>query len=363
MQECLSASAGSLRAAKVLYPDFRNGVAHHLLLALCGNPEGLPRWTLDHMGGVEGTVRKAKAVWDRTCTEIERSRPELLVLSSEYLIHENVNATRARLAALLSEFSTDITPVVYIRHPVDHYRSRVQQWLKHRDRPCQPVTGGIRTALLDTEAAFSRRPEVVAFDRKSLHGGDIIEDFATRFLAPWVKPSDLPRTQSNVGLSAEALVLMAQMRAELGGSYEASRIVVKMIRHLETLDAIDPPERSLTLLPEVAEAALRSATSIRWLVETGQLQLSNLDISQIDGTPPPEWMQKAPPETLFLHDGARLERLRSAMDLIRAEEKSGKRPMKKTQPSALASGKAPKASFRDQLMRYLLAKLAAYTRT
>ncbi len=362
LQESLHAASGSLSAAKVLYPGFCDGVAHHLLLALYGDQKVLPPWTHERLGGIDGTVRKAKSVWAKTCVEIERSRPELLVLSSEYLINDNVSATRAKLGAHLAEFSTDITPVVYIRHPVDHFRSQLQQWLKHRNGPCLPLGGGIKASILDTEAAFSRRPQIVAFDRQSLHGGDVIEDFATRFLAPWVQPSDLPRIQTNVGLSAEALVLMVQMRAELGGTYEAACQVSRLVGHLEALDRSDPPEQPLTLLPEVAQAALRSATGIRWLVDTGQVQLSNLDIDKIDGAPPPEWMQKAPAETLFLHDADRLKRLRSAVDQILAQEKIGKHPIKRMRTLAPSTGRTPKASIRGRLMQRLLVKLAALQR-
>jgi hypothetical protein len=83
---------------------------------------------------------------------------------------------------------------------------------------------------------------------------------------------------------------------------------------LRQLDAADPPDLPFTLLPEVAEAALRSASSYRWLAETGQLVIPGLDIDRIDGTQPPDWMMSAPPTALFRHDPARLDRLTRAVD-------------------------------------------------
>ncbi|NJS40085.1 MAG: hypothetical protein HC783_14930 [Rhodobacteraceae bacterium] len=216
LQESFSAAAKNLRTARVLYPNFNGGVAHHLLLAKFGNPEHLPRWTHDRFGGMDGTVLAGQTAWNQTLTEIDRLRPDVLVLSSKYLISHDVDQCRKNLSKSLAPLSADITPVIYVRHPVDHYRSRLQQWLKHRSGVCLPIRQGLRAGIEHTEAVFSRRPEILAFDRKTLHGGDIVEDFATRFLAPWVTPQDLPRIESNVSLSAEALVLMTQLRAELG---------------------------------------------------------------------------------------------------------------------------------------------------
>ncbi|NJS40086.1 MAG: hypothetical protein HC783_14935 [Rhodobacteraceae bacterium] len=118
----------------------------------------------------------------------------------------------------------------------------------------------------------------------------------------------------------------------------------------------------MTLLPEVAEAALRMATSIRWLVETGQVQFANLDTSKIDDAPVPDWMQTAPPETLFLHDPERLKRMRSAIDEIRAKERAAKRRPKGLRTAAEPSVNSPKGRLRDRLLHRLLAKLSALQR-
>jgi hypothetical protein len=255
----------------------------------------------------------------------------------------------------LSALSADITPIIYIRHPVDFYRACLQQQLKSNNRCYPPKSPNLQRSIVESEAAFSRRPQLVAFDRQKLLGGDIIEDFTTRFLAPWVKPADMPRFQSNVGLSAEALVLMARLRAEAGNNYEASRHVARLTPRLEALDRKDPPAQSLTLLPDVAAAALRSATSYRWLAETGQLEIPGLDVGKIDGAPVPEWMQTAPPETLFLHDPARLARLRRRIEAHNPEFK----------PAALRKNglgmplAEPKPRLRDLLLRFLQQKLAS----
>jgi len=379
LQKSLNASFEMLRARKVLYPQFGRGFdAHHLLVALIGKPNLLPSWTRDKLGGAESAIEAAKVAWATACVELRRSRPELMVLSSEYLIHETDGMAKASLSAVLAKLSDDVTPVVYVRHPVDHYRARLQQRLKTNSQILPPLNRDVKGSLLDTEAAFGRAPELVAFDRKGLHGGDIVEDFATRFLDPWVKADDLPRFKTNVGLSAEALVLMIRLRAEGGDTYETSRRVARLIPRLEALDQSDPPAQTLTLLPEVAEAALRGATGHRWLAETGRLQIPGLDVDKIDGTLPPDWMNTAPPESLFFHDPERLKRLQASIEHFLSEPAPGKQPKKPAQkpaePQALRTPlkaptppkptpkplATPAPRIRDLLLRFLLRKLASW---
>jgi hypothetical protein len=280
----------------------------------------------------------AGRVWDAVCAEVRRQRPEVLVLSSEYLLYGTEASHKVRLAKLLRELSDDIVPVIYVRHPVELYRSLLQQFLKHRDGPYPPKTEPLKPQILATEAAFGRRPELVAFDRSVLHQGDIVWDFATRFLAGQVDPASLPSLNENVGLSAEALILLVRLRAGAGARHGTAHRAAGLVRTLRALDQGDPPEKSMSLLPEVAEAALRSAIGYRWLSETGQLHIPRLDIDQIDGAAPPPWMETAQAETLFFHDPERLERLGRAMDrqLTNAARPSG----------------------RDRVLRFLLGKPA-----
>lgn len=223
--------------------------------------------------------------------------------------------------------------------------------MKQRDRPFPPWDLQLKQAILDTEGACGQPAHLVTLDRKTLHGEDVIKDFATRFLAPHVGPEDLPPVRKNVGLSAWALVLMSHIRAEKGGTYEVSRQVVRLIRLLESLDRSDPPSQPFTLRPEVAEMALRTARGHRCLVETGRLQIPGLDLDRIDGAPVPEWMRIAAPSSLLLHDSDRLKRLRDAVkrhQLQLAKRRTGLNPSEK-----------PKLRIQDLLLRFLLGKLAS----
>lgn len=315
LQESLHTASDRLRSKGVFYPRFSDkAVAHHLLLPLCDYHLSLPGWSLQDQGGPEVVSQKARAAWNETCAEIRQDRPEVLILSSEFLNYRIEGDVKARLAGLLSELSGDITPILYVRNPVDHYRARLQQWLKQRSGPMPPKRLPLREAILLNDAVFPDPIQLIAFDRSTLHGGDIVQDFSTRFLAPWVGATELPTIQANVGLSAEALMLMVRLRAEGGNTEDTARRVTRLIPFFEKFDRDHPPASPLTLFPEVAEAALRKSTCYRWLAETGRLHIPGLDVAKIDGAAVPDWLMKAPPETLFPHDPDRLDHLRQSFE-------------------------------------------------
>ncbi|MCX7286554.1 MAG: hypothetical protein NTW20_03065 [Rhodobacterales bacterium] len=356
LQHSLHASSDRLRESGVFYPQFGNKtIAHHLLLLLHQSPSQMSPFFLQRNGGPKEAVDRANAAWEMVRREVQRRRPEVLVLSSELLILPEDPSIKARIADQLSELSGDIVPILYVRHPVQHFRSNLQQLLKVSNQPVHPHKAQIKDAILETEAIFSNPLQLVAFDRSVLHGGDVVADFATRFLSPWIKPSDLPEFQSNVSLSAEALVFMAQRRREGGNTDEISHKVSLMTQYLRKLDREDPPSKPMELYPEAAEAALRSAVSHRWLSETGRLQIPGLDVSKIDGAPLPDWMVTAAPDTLFPHDPARLDRLRAAIEAVEKKHRSGMWPWTRpTDPWA-----DPKPRKRDLLLRFLQRKLAS----
>jgi hypothetical protein len=120
-----------MRARNVLCPRFGGkAIAHHLLLPLCGDPANLPAWSLENLGGPEAAILKARTSWANLCDEVRHLNPDVLVLSSEFLLRQTDGAEKTRLAGYLSGLSDDITPILYIRHPVEHFRSRLQEWLK-----------------------------------------------------------------------------------------------------------------------------------------------------------------------------------------------------------------------------------------
>ncbi len=223
--------------------------------------------------------------------------------------------------------------------------------LKAESRLNPPVNLNLRGEIEDIEATFPHPPVFAAYDRSTLFQGDIVPDFADRFLAPLIGAVDLPPLQANLGLSAEALVLMARLRVEGGNTVEAARRVARLKGHFLEFDRMYPLARPLALLTEVAEAALRSATCYRWLAETGRLHIPGLDTGKIDGADVPDWMMTAAPETMFPHDPARLARLRQSIDQL------GPSPV-----LGWNSGASKKSlpRLRDRFLQFLNRKLAAF---
>jgi hypothetical protein len=353
LQQSLSTASENLRDKGVFYPRFRpQDVAHHLLVALCGDPNRIPPLNLREVGGPEAAVAQAKAAWEAVRREVEARRPEVLVFSSEHLILSTDRDDKANLVSYLSELSDDIVPIVYVRHPVHDFRSNVQQRLKSSNRPFLPHGIRIKNAVLDTEAEFPSPIQLVAFDRQVLQGGDIISDFAGRFLSPLVDPAELPAVRSNVGQSAEALVLMARLREELGDA-DGRGFKVVINPQIRKLDRDDPTTQPLTLLPEVEEAVLRAAVSHRWLAETDRLQIPDLDIKKIDGAVLPDWIREAAPHTLFKHDPIRLDRMRLAYEALErkqsADRESGKKMQTPDSRSNLNRGDKPLKTIERQL--------------
>lgn len=314
LQGALHDARRDLRRRGILYPHFGGAeFAHHLLLPLVEDPTRLPAGQLRGYGDADTAVDRAWEAWNATCAAIESQPLPRMILSSEFLLQHTGDRAKARLAALLGELTADVTPIVYVRHPVDHFRSRLQEWLKVENRPLPLPHQTLREAIAGTEAAFAQPPGLVPFDRTSLRGGDITTDFTARFLAGELPLAAIPPRDGNPGLSAEALVLLARLRSSAGAGPDARKAVIRLIRPLAALDRVDPPARPLALLPEVATAVLRAATCHRWLAETGRLVLPGLELSRIDGTPLPDWLVSAPPETLFPHDPLRLDRLVRAL--------------------------------------------------
>lgn len=354
LQDTLQDAAERLGQCGILYPSFGPKLRQNqLLFALCGDPSQLGAWFLNRHGGPEMAARVALQGWQQICERIRRTQPAAMVLSSEFLLQHTDAKAKTRMAELLAPLSQDITPVVYLRHPVDHFRARLQQWIKSRNGPFSPPARTLKTDFLDTGTAFGRAPDVVVYDRQTLLGGDVISDFASRYLSSWMDPAGLQSRRTNVGLSAEALVLVARNRARMEASLETERMIAGLAAVLGEFDRTDPPTHPFTLLPEVADAILRSATDTLWLVETCGLQIPGLAVERIDGAPIPDWMQTAPPETLFLHDRERLARLQARVD---SSHPVWRKPA--SQPPESHS----RGSLARRFRQFLLRKLAAYHR-
>jgi hypothetical protein len=312
LQHAFHAARGALAAHGILYPAMPDGaVAHHLLLALAEAPERIPDHVSEAHGGVEQTRRKAAEGFARIGAEVARTRPEVLVLSSETLLHGCRGEAKARLSRLLTTLSDDIRPVIYVREPASLYLSRAQEKARVAARPLPPGPQRIRAAIEETEAAFGVTPAVVAFDRARLADGSIVADFITRFLADRVAPAEVPGRIENPSLSAEAALILSRFRALVApdSDWKRDRQSQQLYRIINRLEENGGHQRRPQLRPGLAEAIRRASVDYLWLRDRFDVSFPEIDYAALDGAPLPSPMVGAPLEDILEIDGARFEAL------------------------------------------------------
>lgn len=322
LQRALHAARGALAAHDILYPTMPDGaVAHHLLLALAEAPERIPPHVSEVHGGLEQTRQKAAEAFAGIAVEVARTRPEVLILSSETLLHGCRREAKLRLHRLLVTLSEDIQPVVYVREPAALYVARAQEKARVAVRPLPPGPQQIRTAIEETEAAFGLMPAVVTFDRARLTEGSIVADFITRFLSNRIAPAEVPDRIENPSLSAEAALLSLRFRALVApdSDWKQDRRSQRLYRILNRLEQDEGHHLRPQLRPGFAQAIRRASVDYLWLRDRFDVTFPEIDYAAIDGAPLPTPMLRAPLEDIFEIDGARyvalmLEALRSALD-------------------------------------------------
>ena len=132
LQSALFASREQLRKRGIVYPD--GGPArenHKLLTVLLQPPDSVVRDVKFIFDFDDARMRRAaQDMWEATKREVERARPELLILSSEYLFAKPRAEGFHKLRELLTQLSHDITPIVYFREAAAHFGLGVQQSVK-----------------------------------------------------------------------------------------------------------------------------------------------------------------------------------------------------------------------------------------
>ena len=287
LQHALHAARAPLAAHGILYPALARGaVAHHLLIALCEADERIPPHVSAPYGGPNEARALAAAALYHLRQEVEQLRPEILVLSSETFIHGLRAEAKRTLARLLAPLSQDIQPVIYVREPASLYRSRLQERMRATATPLPPAAQEIRCAIEEAEAAF-RPPVVCAYDPAQLSGGDIVSDFANRFLADRIDPAMLPARRDNPSLSAEAILLLSRFRALVAGDqdWQKEPLSDRLFSQLRKLERACPNTATPQLWPGVADAVRRASMDYLWLRDRYGVRFPDLDYAAIDGAP------------------------------------------------------------------------------
>ncbi len=213
LQKCLQKNKDLLEGKGVFYPLPTNDFKQRSLKLLVNK-----HWKPgdDH----DPTLRNIRDM----LTQFTRERPNgHVVLSCEELANafmsDYSDAPLGRLREFLEPWLNDIRIIAYLRGPEEYYLSMMQENLKRSY--CIVPPSDFRTDFSSIirrfEEALNASATVHAFDRTTLKGGDLIEDFfqQIRDLVD-LDTSAFERITSNEALSAEILFILDLARRSLG---------------------------------------------------------------------------------------------------------------------------------------------------
>jgi hypothetical protein len=292
LQSTFARSARYLAGRGVLFPVPRFGLGernHKLYASQCAAPGRLPR----HMSGRPERLQARFERFHATAlARVAERRPDLVLLSSESLFFRLDSGRVERFRAVLAAFGAGPPGfVAYLRRPSEHYLSLLQQGLKAAAAVPQPGPPRLRRAIAGWQEAFG--PDSLAlhlFYRSALEGGDVVDDFVARHLAPYgVEAGALSRSgEVNVSLGPESILLMQAYRARFHGPRE-DRFAWDsnaLRRALQEADAATGAPRP-RLRPGIAELIDHGNGDALWLRDRFGIAFPGLDYRQLEAGPRP----------------------------------------------------------------------------
>ncbi len=291
LQQSLAASRDALGRRGILYPrapifaDSQN----FLIAGLEERRHALPRMIRAAYDGRMDRIAPEFAKWTAGMrSAVEASRPETLVLSSEWLFGLRGSSKFDRLGRLLRDLGGSIAVVAYVRRPSDQYLSTVQQTLKgsHAIRPATAIR--YRTPL-EGFARIADTIHVVRYDRDAFPGGDIVRHFLAAFVPDAVDlvPAGGAR-EANATISAEGMAILAGYRRvnhprRRGRFTPDTDRVIAAIREADRAvgGALRP-----RLLEPVRAAIDHGSEDVLWLRDAYGIVFDGIDYSRITPAPP-----------------------------------------------------------------------------
>ncbi len=267
LQGCLNEFRQALAEHGVLYPDPMFGLNSHLgLIARFVGKNRVSKGISQGLGGEKMAVKNGHIFFDALCAEVAKTKPDLIVLSCEYLF-QSLNAAELRdMAEALDALGGTVSPVVYLREPASWYASACQQNVKMGRSLKGPGTQEIRKSLELLGSVFG--PVTMrAFQRDAMEGGEIVTDFVTHAmqrpdLLVHMKPAD-----RNASISAEACAIIEIYRQHMasdrvGLAHPGTR---KLINRIAAIEAAGEGPARPVLRPEVARQVRLSSVDYTWL--------------------------------------------------------------------------------------------------
>lgn len=292
LQRSLHASPAALAARGVLYP--RSPDARHfnqkIILAELFDWRGSRTARLAPDQRPPSRAETGRRFFEDLRGAVQARPPRCLVLSTESLFRVLPENAPERFATafegVFEGLMQDVTVAAYLRRPSEHYLSRLQQQLKashQAPRPGPPKHRRIleQYAAIFGEAALS--PNL--FHRPALAEGDIVADFAAKYLAPYgVTRADLATPErTNDTVSAESVDILRRYRLAFYPD-DNDRFFPDSTRLVEALHAADaaagaPRPR---LRPGIAERADYAGDDPLWLRDRHGIVFPEFDYRRLE---------------------------------------------------------------------------------
>lgn len=286
LQESLAAHRQELLAEGVLYPrgnDTANRTNHHPL-AMC--VLDVDRWRDRMWSGVQRDPtrmrRRAESYWAAVRREVERHRPDTIVLSSELFSWARSPREFERLRRHAAEIADELVLSLYIRDPADRWLSQFQQSARHSSAPMPLYSARFRPQIEAIRATFGSAPIVRAYDREQLIGGDIVQDFTTAVLGASTWRTSIASRSANEALSPEALAVVFDFRHVnyAGRRGKGGNSTGRLITDLQGIEARMPRACPLELHPEIRAELTRAAIDLPWLRDEYGITFPGIDYGQ-----------------------------------------------------------------------------------
>jgi len=284
-------NAKELSEKGVLYPVSKSVAPNHILLPagfVRENSIPIPhnRFYLDNFNKYKEDFSRFMQALDH---DIEKQRPDVLVLSAEQLFRDFSAVSALDFSALLQPYFDEITVVAYVRDPVSDYASRISQKVRTGSLMFPPAVREVRSVLEYYESQFPGCVHVNAFERDQLVNGDVVFDFVTKYVPEALGTLQAKKLPSyNESLPVELLLKLQEQRLRFQPegkrpAIETSAFISVMTKRFSKAY---PAQKNgkLKLKPKVEDYLRQSALDYRWLRDQYGVTFNSLDYEQMRST-------------------------------------------------------------------------------
>lgn len=278
LQAELAAQRRRLARRGICYPVVDGRDAHGTLTCLVRTEARIPR-AYRGVGRDDLASLRARgaAYWDALERRLDADDAHTAILSCEHFFYLQ-DEELASLHALLESRFDWIDVVAYVRAPASYYVAMVQQVLRASATIPAPRTHRLpyQTCIERYRSRFPGAVTVRSFERDSLVGADIVEDFAS---VAFPQTDVLGRRRVvdavNPSMSAEAMCILQEFR-HLRYPLDDQRFNGATAELRKALDDAGRvvAQTPAKLRPEVAAVVLANhATDLRWMADELDLDL------------------------------------------------------------------------------------------